>query len=63
MHGVEAFLSGMPAASVYAMCHGFEQAGIPAHTVGITEDLLDARSLLLTPNSTTVYVMCRTFWR
>ena len=57
MRGVEAFLSGMPAASVYAMCHGFEQAGIPAHTVGITEDLLDARSLLLTPNSTTVYVM------
>jgi hypothetical protein len=56
MRGVEAFLSGMPAASVYAMCHGFEQAGIPAHTVGISEDLLDARSLWLTANSTTVYV-------
>ena len=57
MRGVEAFLSGMPAASVYALCHGFEEAGIPAHTVGITEDLLDARSLFLTANSTTVYVM------
>ncbi|MCB1859310.1 MAG: DUF1254 domain-containing protein [Gammaproteobacteria bacterium] len=56
MRGVEAFLSGMPAASLYAMCHGFEQAGIPAHTVGISEDLLDARSLWLTANSTTVYV-------
>lgn len=56
MRGVEAFLSGMPAASIYAMCHGFEQAGIPAHTVGISEDLLDARSLWLTANSTTVYV-------
>mgnify|MGYP001106401006 CR=1 FL=1 len=56
VRGVEAFLSGMPAASVYAMCHGFEQAGIPAHTVGISEDLLDARSLWLTANSTTVYV-------
>jgi hypothetical protein len=56
MRGVEAFLSGMPAASLYAMCHGFEKAGIPAHTVGISEDLLDARSLWLTANSTTVYV-------
>jgi hypothetical protein len=56
MRGVEAFLSGMPAASIYAMCHGFEKAGIPAHTVGISEDLLDARSLWLTANSTTVYV-------
>jgi hypothetical protein len=55
--GVEAFLSGMPAASLYAICSGFEKAGIPAHTVGISEELLDARSLLLTPNSTTVYVM------
>ena len=55
--GVEAFLSGMPAASLYAICSGFEKAGIPAHTVGVSEELLDARSLLLTPNSTTVYVM------
>ena len=54
--GVEAFLSGMPAASLYMMCTGFEKAGIPAHTVGISEELLDARSLWLTANSTTVYV-------
>lgn len=54
--GVEAFLSGMSAASLYALCHGFEEAGIPAHTVGISEDLLDARSLWLTANSTTIYV-------
>ena len=56
MRGVETFLSGMPAASIYAMCHGFEKAGMPAHTVGISEDLLDARSLWLTANSTTIYV-------
>lgn len=55
--GVETFLSGMPAASIYGLCHGLEKAGIPAHTVGITENLLDARGLLLTANSTTVYVM------
>ena len=56
MRGVEAFLSGMPAASLYAMCSGLEDAGLPAHSVGITEDLLDARALWLTANSTTVYV-------
>ena len=57
MRGVEAFLSGMPAASLYAMCKGYEEAGMPAHTVGISEELLDARSLWLTANSTTVYVV------
>jgi len=58
--GVEAFLSGMPAASVYAFCEGLTQAGIKRNQgIGITEDLMDARSLFLTPNSTTVYVfMC-----
>jgi len=56
MCGVEAFLSGMPAASLYAMCAGLEDAGLPAHSVGITEDLLDARGLWLTANSTTIYV-------
>jgi hypothetical protein len=54
--GVEAFLSGMPAASIHAMCAGYDAAGFPAHTVGISEDLLDARSLWLTANTTTVYV-------
>src|ERR1700733_12767670 len=40
--GVEAFLSGMPAASVYAFCEGLGQAGIkPNVGIGITEDLMD----------------------
>src|SRR5215831_7666158 len=58
--GIEAFLAGMPAASVYALCDGLDKAGIKRNQgVGITEDLMDARSLFLTPNSTTVYVfMC-----
>jgi len=56
--GVEAFLSGIPAASVYAACEGFSQAGIKRNGgIAITEDLMDARSLFLTANSTTVYVM------
>jgi hypothetical protein len=56
--GVEAFLAGMPAASVYALCAGFDEAGARRNRgIGITEDLMDARSLFLTPNSTTVYVL------
>ena len=55
MRGTEAFLNGMPAASVYAFLEGFKEVGIQPGDLGITEDLIDARSLLLTPNSTTVY--------
>ncbi len=55
--GVEAFLSGMPAASVYALCKGLEDVGAAKNKgIGITEDLMDARSLFLTANTTTVYV-------
>src|SRR6266851_4660249 len=53
-----AFLAGMPAASVYAFCEGLSEAGVkPNHGIGIMEDLMDARSLFLTPNSTTVHVL------
>ena len=56
--GVDAFLRGMSATSVYAACKGFEEAGIKLNRgIGITEDLLDARSLFLTANTTTVYTM------
>jgi hypothetical protein len=55
--GVEAFMAGMPAASVYAVCEGLSKAGIKRNQgIGITEKLADARSLFLTPNSTVVYV-------
>lgn len=54
--GIEAFMQGMPATSVYAVCHGLGEAGLKENEgVGITEDLMDARSLFLTPNTTTVY--------
>ena len=55
--GTEAFLSGMPAASVYAILEGFKKAGMRPGDMGITEGLMDARSLFLTPNSTTPYCM------
>ncbi|MDO8981087.1 MAG: DUF1254 domain-containing protein [Afipia sp.] len=58
MRGVEAFLSGMPAASVYAACEGLSGAGVKRNSaIGIMENLMDARSVFLTGNSTTVYVL------
>jgi hypothetical protein len=56
--GINAFLTGMSATSVFALCRGFEEAGIkPNQGIGIAEDLLDARSLFLTANTTTIYAM------
>jgi hypothetical protein len=54
--GVQAFLTGIPATSVRAACNGVEGVGIkPNQAFGLTQDLMDARSLFLTPNTTTVY--------
>ena len=55
--GMEAFLNGIPAASVYALLEGFREAGLKPGDLGIYENLMDARSLFLTPNSTTMYCM------
>jgi len=55
--GIAAFLTGMSATSVHALCRGFDEAGIKLNQgIGISADLLDARSLFLTANTTTVYV-------
>ena len=54
--GVDAFLNGMPATSIHAMLEGFKKAGVQPGDLGIFENLVDARSLFLTPNSTTVYL-------
>jgi hypothetical protein len=54
--GVETFLDGIPAASIYAMCEGLSENGVKRNAgIGIFEDLMDARSLFLTANSTTIY--------
>ncbi len=55
--GAEAFLNGIPAASVYAGLEGLKKAGLEPGDLGIFEDLMDARSLFLTANSTTIYNM------
>lgn len=54
---VELFESGMATASMYAMLNGHAEIGFKANkTVGLTEDLMNARSLWLTPNTTTPYI-------
>ena len=54
--GIESFLKGIPATSVWAACNGLATVGVKENAgVGITEDLMDARSLFLTPNTTTPY--------
>lgn len=54
--GIETFMQGVPATSVYAACRGVSSVGIKENEgMGLTEELMDARSLFLTPNTTTVY--------
>jgi len=55
--GVDAFLKGIPAASVYMLIEGVKPVGaVEAHQVGIFDKLMDANSLFLTGNSSTMYV-------
>ncbi len=56
--GVEVFPQGLPASSVEAICGGLAGVGVRANqAIGISEQLLDARSLFLTPSTTTPYVL------
>ena len=57
MRGVEAFLNGIPGASMVAIHQGLRDAGATGSTIGVFESLMDSKSLFLTPNSETVY-----FW-
>ena len=52
----EAFLNGMPIASMYAMKRGLLEFG-PANTTAVLfEELMDSKALWLTPNTTNVYM-------
>lgn len=55
--GVQAFLNGMPVASIYAMLEGLKDAGISPGDIATFEDLMDARTLFLTANSSTPYIV------
>ena len=52
----EAFLNGLPIASMYAMKKGLLEIGPANTTVGLFEDLMDSKALWLTPNTTSVYM-------
>ena len=54
--GVQAFLTAMPGASVYGLREGFRSQGATDNqTVLIMENLMDSKSLFLTPNTETIY--------
>lgn len=56
MRGVQAFLDGIPAASLEAMRAGLVEHGIEAcHHVLVADELLDSDPLFLTGNTDTVY--------
>jgi hypothetical protein len=57
LHGVEAFMNTIQGVSTYAIREGFVKAGINDGDVLICSELMDSRSLFLTPNADTVY-----FW-
>jgi len=52
----EAFLNGLPIASMYAMKKGLLELGPANTTAGLFEDLMDSKALWLTPNTTSVYM-------
>jgi hypothetical protein len=53
MRGIEVFLNTMAAASTHANLVGLRGVGCDNHTVLIHEDRVDAKTLLLTPNTQT----------
>ena len=57
MRGVDAFLKGMPGASLLGLIHGNHSVGaVEYNQVLITDRLLDSKSLFLTGNTSTMYV-------
>ena len=58
MRGVDAFLKGMPGASVQGLMKGARSQGaVECHQVLIFDKLMDSKSLYLTGNTSTMYVL------
>ena len=55
--GVEVFLNTMPGASINAIRDGLRGQGVDNQTLVIFQDLMDSKSLFLTPNTETVYLL------
>lgn len=57
MRGVDTFLKGIPAASLYSIIHGVESLGaVEAHQIVIFDKMAGPEQLGLTYNNTTMYV-------
>ncbi len=56
MRATSAFLDGMKIASLRGMFQGYEDVGAAPNDIVITETLMNARSIWLTPNTTTIYI-------
>jgi hypothetical protein len=54
-HGVQAFLSSLPAAALYGLRSGLRTFGPDNYTAIITESLFDSRGLVFVANTETVY--------
>jgi len=58
MRGVDAFLKGMPGASVQGLIKGARSQGaVECYQVLLTDKLMDSQSLYLTGNTSTLYVL------
>jgi hypothetical protein len=57
MNGVQAFLGGIPGASLVALRRGFLSAGVEDNSFTLFSELMDSASVFLTANCDTVY-----FW-
>ena len=57
MRAVTVYLESNNITSVYAMCEGLAAAGASGQVIPIFEDLMDAKSIFLTPNTTVIYVV------
>jgi hypothetical protein len=55
VRGVDAFMNSFSGASAYAIREGFHSIGAPDNTVVMFSELMDCKSLFLTPNADTIY--------
>jgi hypothetical protein len=55
MRGVQVFLNTIPPASLVAMRAGMRELGAVDGTIAVFEDLMDSKSLFLTPNTESIY--------
>ncbi|MES2127471.1 MAG: DUF1254 domain-containing protein [Pseudomonadota bacterium] len=57
LRGVDAYLNAIPGASMVALRRGLRSIGAEKGAIAVFDDLMDARSLVLTGNSESVYAM------